>query len=308
VPAGYAAPADVPRAAAPLAASSVVFGSDREGSYDLYVLEGDGPARRLTGDPDYESWRPRLSPDRRTVAFYRTPTSARGRDPATVGLWAVAVDGGSPPVLLRPPGYDGWVVQSGVSWAPGGEQLLMAGGKRDATQLWLTDARGQGPTPVAPAPEQSRSDPVMSPAGDAVAFVGCPVDDCDDGREEIYRAPVAGGPAVRLTEDDRADRDPAFSPDGRWLAWRSQIDSGLNESWDVIVAGADGGWARRLLNDDGIAGAPRWAPDGGTLVLHRQEPARATASLWAIPVDSTGGLGGRDLTPDQEGNSELPSP
>jgi Tol biopolymer transport system component len=308
VPAGYAPPDDRPRSAAPLSLSEMVFDSDREGAYDLYVRGADGVARRLTGDPAYESWRPRLSPDRRTVAFYRTPASSRGRDPATAGLWAVPVDGSAPPVLLRPAGYDGWVVQSGVSWSPDGEHLLMAGGRRDATQLWLTDARGQGPTPVAPDPGQARADPVFSPAGDAVTFIGCPADDCDDGREEVYRAPLDGGPAVRLTQDDRTDRDPAFSPDGKWLAWRSQIRSGLSESWDVIVADAGGGWARRMLGDDGIAGPPRWSPDGRTIVLDRQGPSRATASLWAIPADSTGGAGGQELTPDQHGNSELPSP
>jgi dipeptidyl aminopeptidase/acylaminoacyl peptidase len=44
----------------------------------------------------------------------------------------------------------------------------------------------------------------------------------DRGLTDIWLVPVAGGPARQLTSDKAADTSPAFSPDGRSLAFLSK--------------------------------------------------------------------------------------
>src|SRR5512139_209431 len=57
-----------------LASNQVVFDSDRAGNHEIYVMGTDGSTpTRLTNDPTYENWWPRISPDRKKVLFYRSP-------------------------------------------------------------------------------------------------------------------------------------------------------------------------------------------------------------------------------------------
>jgi Tol biopolymer transport system component len=88
------------------------------------------------------------------------------------------------------------------------------------------------------------------------------------GDFEIYAR--AGGRVVNLSRTPRRpgseadDQQPAWSPDGRWIAFTSTRDHAGdgNEAWDVYVMGADGSNVHRLTNDFGPDMRPGWLPDG----------------------------------------------
>jgi eukaryotic-like serine/threonine-protein kinase len=105
--------------------------------------------------------------------------------------------------------------------------------------------------------------PSLSPDGRLVAY---------ERAGDIFIRPVAGGPAVNLTPDSpEHDGEPAFSPDGRSIAFSSRRDGGELHGgiWVVDVAG---GPARRLSN----AGfSPAWSPDGREL-LYATEHVRGS--------------------------------
>jgi eukaryotic-like serine/threonine-protein kinase len=93
--------------------------------------------------------------------------------------------------------------------------------------------------------------PSLSPDGSAVLYtrsVG--------GRSHIFsQPPVRGADAVDLTADSPADdTQPAFSPDGRQIAFRSERAGG-----GIFLTSARGGAVRRLT-DFGFN--PSWSPDG----------------------------------------------
>ena len=73
----------------------------------------------------------------------------------------------------------------------------------------------------------------LSPDGKQIAF-------CYKG--DIYKVPVEGGSAVRLTSQDSYECLPAWSPDSKRIAFASDRYG----SFDVFVMSADGGSARRL--------------------------------------------------------------
>lgn len=70
-------------------------------------------------------------------------------------------------------------------------------------------------------------------SGDTIAFV------CDD---DIWRVSAAGGAAHRLTAGLGEPSTPAFSPDGRWLAYVSRDE----QHPEVYLMPAEGGPAKRM--------------------------------------------------------------
>lgn len=86
---------------------------------------------------------------------------------------------------------------------------------------------------------------------------------------DLFRVPLDGGAAVNLTADNpAADGSPAFSPDGRRLAWLAGRRENVGGDQAVImVADADGSRARVLTPDwdRGPAGLS-WTSDGRALL------------------------------------------
>ncbi len=100
--------------------------------------------------------------------------------------------------------------------------------------------------------------PAVSPDGTRVAFV----DEADDACV-IAVAPLDGsGPARVVSRGADYSWDPAWSPDGRLLAWHEWDFPAM--PWDasrIVVAEPDGGCARVVAGgDDECVGQPRFAP------------------------------------------------
>lgn len=75
---------------------------------------------------------------------------------------------------------------------------------------------------------------------------------------EIFTAPVEEGDLRQITDGPARDRDPQYSPDGKWIAYVSDR-SGREE---IFVASAEGGGeARQITNIDILKSNFRWSPD-----------------------------------------------
>ena len=94
-----------------------------------------------------------------------------------------------------------------------------------------------------------------------------------------------GGDARRLTSADGAETEPAFSPDGRWIAFTGEY--GGNQ--DVYLVEASGGQPKRLTwhpSSDVVQG---WTPDGE--ILFRSGREAVPTRLWTFyTVGTEGGL------------------
>jgi Tol biopolymer transport system component len=77
------------------------------------------------------------------------------------------------------------------------------------------------------------------------------------------------GAAQRLVYSTASEAQPRFSPDGRFLAFKSNR-SGASEIW---LADAEGENPRQLTHLNAyIAGYPKWSPDSKFLVFHARLP------------------------------------
>ena len=66
-----------------------------------------------------------------------------------------------------------------------------------------------------------------------------------------------------LTDGRFNDGDPAWSPDGRQIAFSSDRDGNR----EIYVMGADGGSVRRLTDHPAWDGHPYWSPDGSRILF-----------------------------------------
>jgi dipeptidyl aminopeptidase/acylaminoacyl peptidase len=101
--------------------------------------------------------------------------------------------------------------------------------------------------------------PAISPDGRSAVLAVTTYDvEKDKPESALWIVPTAGGDARQLTQRG-SDASPAFSPDGRWIAFVSKRSD--DEERQIYVLPVDGGEARRLTSAPSGAFAPRWLPD-----------------------------------------------
>ena len=137
-------------------------------------------------------------------------------------------------------------------------------------------------------------DPSLSPDGSQVAFSwNGPTEDNYD----IYVKLAGLGGAVRLTTNPARDDNPAWSPDGRLIAFQRSVSE---VSKDVFVVPALGGAERQVatINVAGLGmssaldlyGATHnlsWTPDGRWIAFGGRRSEQESPGIWLTAVDGS---------------------
>ncbi len=113
--------------------------------------------------------------------------------------------------------------------------------------------------------------------GDRIAFIYA---------EDLWTANIDGTNPVRLTVDEGIESDPAFSPDGKFIAFSAQYDGNT----DVFIIPSKGGIPVRLTwhpGDDLVRG---FSPDGKNVLFISQRAVFTTRYFQFFLVPVTGGF------------------
>jgi Tol biopolymer transport system component/serine/threonine protein kinase len=122
--------------------------------------------------------------------------------------------------------------------------------------------------------------PSLSPDGSRVVYAGKP-----GGNLDILLRRIGEAESVNLTRQSAADdTQPAWSPDGRRIAFRSERQGG-----GIFVMDADGANVRRVSD---IGYNPAWSPDGSRIVFAEESITRPedrsgrVSQLWIVDAAS----------------------
>src|SRR5690606_12691202 len=94
---------------------------------------------------------------------------------------------------------------------------------------------------------------------------------------DLWRVPVSGGGAQRLTTHPGMESHAAISPDGSWIAFAGQYEGPT----EVYVMPLNGGLPTRLTFDNGASTVAGWSPEGRVL-LSSQAAATLPARQLAL--------------------------
>lgn len=232
--------------------------------FQLLLVDEQG-ARTPLGLPARAFWHPRWSPDGSRIAI--TIARTGGSD-----LWIIDVKSKSLTKLTNSLGSD-----DQVAWSPDSKRVIYRSVEPAGTTIKMIPADGSGAATTIPLTTQDLYAAVFTPDGQSIVYRS---GDMSTPMSDIYVAPVAGGgPSRTLASGPTSEIDPVLSPDGRWIAYASDVSGHIQ----VYVRAFDGSGSAIQISRTGGA-EPVWSRDGRALYFRIGRMTYAAALSTAPPT------------------------
>lgn len=316
----------------------IVFRSERDGNYEICVMNADGSDPvNLSNNAAYDG-RPRWSPDGTKIAF----VSDRWYD-GNIRLHVMENDGSN---IVRLSNYGG-TYSLGFSWSPRNSQIVYFSRNSEdcGGSIFVVNIDGSEETPVTGNTGDCslENNPSWSPDGNKIVY------EYQSGynNRDIYSMNVGGRGGMNLTNGSAYNTNPQWSPDGSKIAFQRTI-FGEEGTSDIYVMNPDGtdqvnvtnnyldensySWSpdsrsiayelnsgigedteihritiedlvtTRLTDSPGLDRQPRWSPDGSRIVF--MSTRNGNAEIFTM--DSTDGGNLQNLSNDTTYNDSFP--
>jgi Tol biopolymer transport system component/predicted Ser/Thr protein kinase len=262
-------------------------------SFALYVVSIEsGEKRKLTSPPAgfFGDAAPALSPDGNSLAFVRMV------EENVCDLYVLALAG-----RLRPAGEPKRITfgnrrNYNPAWTPDGREIVFDSGFVDSHDLWRVPVNGSAKPQRLAAVAENRRNPAISPRSRRLAY-SRDLHDSNIWRMELKDKVSPATSRSPLIASTRIDQTPAFSPDGKRIAFTS-ARSGNLEIW---VCDADGSHVVPLTAFGGAdVDSAHWSPDGQRLTFDSSAEGQ-----WEVyVVGASGGKPPQRMTnnPANDGN------
>ncbi len=253
----------------------------RNGKIAFHRIAGAGVLNILTMEPDGSNevqimsrgaW-PKWSPDGKRILFLSA------RDAGSNRLYVMSADGSE---LRRvTPGDE---VVFDARWHPDGKRMVFAAGSNDARSIYLIGDDGTGLQKLIDANGAGGGllgGATFSPDGSRVAFARSVT-----GVVAIFVANADGTNPVRISGAQDNDSQPAWSPDGRRIAFNNRTTvPGTN----IFTMNGDGSDRKKVTKDRELfQTAPVWAPDGSRIAFNRFPSLNAPPYVDIVSISPSG--------------------
>jgi len=199
---------------------------------------------------------PRWSPDGKFIAFLSA------RDEGKIQVWLLNRLGGEAERLT-----DTSQDVEDFAWSPDSRQLVLI--LRDLSPEELDAAKNKSAKESASSEKDKKSKTQKPWVIDRLQFKLDEIGFLDRRRTHLYIFDLAAKSLTQITSSDFDDSEPAWSPDGKLLAFtsnRSQPDPDATYDtniWVVAAGNTDkGARLTQITTNPGADGSPSWSPDG----------------------------------------------
>ena len=245
-------------------------------TYAVFVEPASGGERRRLIEPQAGSYgdrSPAVSPDGKRLVFVRALADHHE------DLFMADLRGGNAAEGVRRLTSDYRNTYSPWWSVDGKDVIYIAGEWSSRLGIYRVRASGGAPSRVEGISSEYASALAIAPRGGRMIYSRA-LRDYNLWRMALGVGGESAGTAVKLLSSTRFEVSPAYSPDGRRVAFSSNR-SGVRQIW---VADADGSGAVALTNfSEGVAGSPRWSPDGRTIVFDARP--QGMADVYSIAAE-----------------------
>src|SRR5882672_4502882 len=243
---------------------TAILKTDKNEERIWLVPHSGGDAIALTAE-GVSSSHPRWSPDGKSTAFLSE------RNEGQTQVWLLSLRGGEAQCLTdTPQNIDDF------AWSPDGRLIVLV--LRDASPEELEAAK-EAKEKEGEAPTKAKKKTPKPYVIDRPQFKLDEVGYLDRRRTHLFVFDLAAKSLTQVTSGDYDDFEPAWSPDGKLLAFtsnRSKPDPDLTYNSDIWVVAADnvarsgGAHPTQVTTNPGADTTPAWSPDGKWLTYVTQ--------------------------------------
>ncbi|MGH9970749.1 MAG: Calx-beta domain-containing protein [Pyrinomonadaceae bacterium] len=279
----------------------IAFASDRDGNFEIYVMDADGGGQTSLTENPGEDYCPAWSPDGQRLAFVSTRDGnaeiyvvnsdgtgqtrltnntasdlapAWSRDGSQIGfvtnrdgndeIYVMNADGSNQTNLTNNPGDD-----ASFSFSPNGLMIAFSSTREDSNfEIYSMSSSGAG---VSRLTNSAGDDINPSWSSQKIAFQSN-----RDENDELYSMSADGQNQVRLTNNTEFDIDPSQLADGSRIAFSTSRDDNL----EIYLMNADGSGLVRLTNNNAADLQPALQPNG--VIPPPPAPGAATVQFSSI--------------------------
>ncbi len=257
----------------------ILFQTDREGDWEIYVMNPDGTNPRNVSMNTAGDVEPDWSPDGTQIAFTRWVGNDRF-------IYVMDADGKNVKRLTLGPKWD-----EAPDWSPDGAWIAFQSMRDGKQQLFAVRPDGSSTVKISHS-SYIEAYPAWSPDNQWIAFTSS--GDVTGGANEDIYLMDANWNVTRLTSLSGTDTTPAWSPDGEKLAFAS----GGTGTFEILAYEFATDDVTYVTLGEGSATLPAWSPDSSQLAVSLQPAAK-----WVIATFTADGEGEpKILTPDTSNN------
>ena len=233
-----------------LRCSKIAFVSNRDGNYEIYVMDPNGSEQTRLTYNDADDRDPSWSPDGDMIAF------ASNRD-GNYQIYVMNCDGSNQTRLTCNDANDGQ-----PAWSPDGTTIAFTEGNWISDTLYTINVSGDPNSLVGLAGWPYVAHPAWSADASQIAFIGAlPI--LTYGSFVCVIA-SAGGDMITITDYPNWKKDPAWSRDGKNIAFSFRtVWSSCSEIGMIPATGGD----IILITNNNIDREPSWSPDSNHIVF-----------------------------------------
>ncbi len=222
----------------------VVVDRTQKKPYQLFIADSDGfnPQALYTS---YEAiMSPSWSPDGRAIAY---TSFENGRSE----VYLQQIYSGNRDLLAAFPG-----INSGAVFSPDGKKIALTLSKDGNSEIYVMELATRKYKRLTYNPLSIEISPQFSPDGQFIMYASD-----QTGLPQIYRVPVNGGRAERITFEGELNDSPQYTPDGKSIV----VVNRTNGTYRIAVQDLSSG-ILQVLTDTQLDESPSLAPNGSMVI------------------------------------------